>query len=230
MSESFSAQQQSGVIPAYAFNQYATDPNAQAFFTAVNGLAQGYLDWFAATPLAVYTSDAIVGPLLDWTAQGIYGVSRPVVTTNTSVSTGPFGTSALGTHTLGTLKTTTSGSAQTLDDDYYKRVLTWITYRGDGLHFTIPWLLRRIERFLGGVNGTGVPLSLNDRPGVTVSGPNFTISIPTSAAAQTLSRLLTQGVLPFPVGYTISVTLLPVLLSDSGSPILSDGGSPIIIS
>ncbi|EPB4501580.1 hypothetical protein [Yersinia enterocolitica] len=45
-------------------------------------------------------------------------------------------------------------------DDVFKRVMTWNYYKGDGFNFTIPWLKRRIMRFLTGVDGVDV---LNDQ-------------------------------------------------------------------
>ena len=142
----------------------------QAFFSSLNTILQGYLTWFYETPLSVYTSAGIYGPLLDWTAQGIYGISRPVLGTVTTTSAGILGTNVLGTHTLGVLAITQSGTSAIVTDDIYKRVLTWVLYRGNGLRFSIPWLLRRVERFLGGVNGADTAVSLTARPVVTVSG------------------------------------------------------------
>ncbi|WMJ65680.1 hypothetical protein RBI80_00330 [Klebsiella variicola] len=38
--------------------------------------------------------------------------------------------------------------------------MTWNFYKGDGFYFSIPWIKRRILRFLLGVNGTDI---LNDQ-------------------------------------------------------------------
>ncbi|MGA3767720.1 hypothetical protein ACPBXC_29065, partial [Escherichia coli] len=45
-------------------------------------------------------------------------------------------------------------------DDLFKRIMTWNFYKGDGFYFSIPWIKRRILRFLLGVNGTDI---LNDQ-------------------------------------------------------------------
>src|ERR1700743_1192449 len=73
-----------GIIPAYAYRQYADDPDIVAFFNAYNKLSQPYLDWFNQTPLSLYTSPHVNGPLLDWISEGIYGVPRPVFSSLTT--------------------------------------------------------------------------------------------------------------------------------------------------
>ena len=209
MSESFTQGPYPGVLKSYAYQQYSWSSDIQAFFTSLNTILQGYLTWFYETPLSVYTAPGISGPLLDWTATGIYGIARPVLGTETTVSSGPLGTNLLGTHTFGVLSITNSGTTATVTDDIYKRTMTWILYRGDGLRFCIPWLLRRVERFLGGVNGADVPLDLATRPTVTVSGAAFTVTVPSANPASViLQQLVAQGFLPFPAPYTFTVTVV----------------------
>jgi hypothetical protein len=40
-----------------------------------------------------------------------------------------------------------------VDDDLYKRILTWHLFKGDGKYFDVRWWKRRIMRFITGVNG-----------------------------------------------------------------------------
>lgn len=217
MSETFSASY-SGVIPAYAYRQYAADENVQAFFSSLNTIQQGILTWFADTPLAVYTSPAISGPLLDWTLAGIYGIARPILTTLTINTVGPFGTEVLGTHTFGTLSTTEYGTAVTVNDDIYKRVATWILYRGDGLQFSMPWLLRRVERFLNGSNGGDVPIDQANVPLIVVVAYNFTILVSgDNPVGPIFQQLIAQGFLPTPLPYTFTVQA-------QGQGLANDGG------
>lgn len=209
MSESFSALS-FGALPSYAYRQYSSDENVQAFFSTLNSLQQSILDWFRDTPLAVYTNSNISGPLLDWTATGIYGIARPILSTVNTSSSGPLGTNVLGLHTFGVLSEVVSGTTVSVTDDIYKRVMTWILYRGDGLHFTMPWLLRRVERFLGGVNGSDAPIDLGSRPTVSVSGTTFTITVPAASsnpASPIFQQLMAQGFLPTPLPYTFTVTV-----------------------
>ena len=206
MSETFSAPY-SNIVPARTYREYSNDENVQAFFGSLNTIQQGILTWFAETPLAVYTSPNIYGPLLDWTLTGIYGIARPILTTTVTRIAGPLATNVMGEHPMATLTTSQSGSSYAVTDDFYKRVATWTLYRGDGLHFTLPWLFRRVERFLGGVNGADVPIDLATRPTISVSGTAFTITTPSTAASEQLQQLMLQGFLPVPLPYTFTVTL-----------------------
>ena len=208
MSESFSAGPYPGIVPAYAYAQYSWDANVLAFFDSQNLIVQGYLTWFYDTPLAVYTNSNIAGVLLDWTATGIYGIERPVLTTSSITTSGALGTNILGTHPLGTFTVTNTGTAMLVTDDIYKRVMTWILYRGDGLQFSMPWLLRRVERFLGGSYGSDVPIDQATRPTITVSGSAFTIDVPTANMASVIfQHLMAEGFLPTPLPYTFTVTV-----------------------
>lgn len=150
----------STAIPAYLYQEFADDPDVQAFVTAGNGLLQGYLNWFLNTPLAVWTSPGVSGPLLDWTATNIYGTTRPVISISSSSSKGALATYPTATLVTAGFVLTQSGTDQIADDDLYKRTLTWILYRGDGKQATIEWLRRRIARFLYGVNGGDIDIGL----------------------------------------------------------------------
>lgn len=154
------------ILPAYPYQQYVDDPNIVAFFTALNELAGPYLDWFNNTPLAVYTSPNVSGPLLDWIGQGIYGIARPVFSSQTTKFVA--GVNATPINTVGVDDSTLyrSGTAVLANDDYYKRVLTWWLYAGNGgngggvgRYFNVEVLRLKVARFLYGVNGTDVTLS-----------------------------------------------------------------------
>lgn len=174
------------ILPSYAYLQYSADEDIVAWHTAYTGLAQSYLDWFNATPLGVYapfseqlaqvyataiqplytqTGQAVVvsvqesgvtGPLLDWTATGIYGIARPVLSSLKTQYLGGLGAFSLGTVALGGDQYLQSGTATVASDDIYKRVLTWWLYRGDGKLFSSTWLRRRVARFIYGANGEDV--------------------------------------------------------------------------
>lgn len=154
------------VLPAYPYAQYSDDVDVQAFFGSLNALAQSYLLWFNGTPLSVYTSAGISGPLLDWVANGVYGIARPVLLTTTSSFTSGLDTFPLGFTPLDTPYTTTSGTATIANDDVYKRVLTWYLYRGDGFRISAPWLRKRVARFLYGTAGGDVTLTQVQTVGV----------------------------------------------------------------
>ena len=226
----------SSVLPAYLYEQYNDDPDLLAFVNAYNSLAQGYLDWFNSTPLALYTSSAISGSLLDWSATGIYGVSRPVISSVQSARTlGAMNMTAMNVLAMNRMFRTQTGTAEPASDDIYKRVLAWILYKGDGIQASITWLRKRIARFLYGANGSDVSLSetlnvsitrptlpaigaMNTRP-MNAAAMNtrtarnqlasnvLEISIPASSAAQQFVSLLGQGYLPVPFQVAYRVTL-----------------------
>lgn len=51
--------------------------------------------------------------------------------------------------------TVTIGPAQfaIVNDDIFRRIITWHFYKGDGKHFNIRWLKRRVMQFCIGVDG-----------------------------------------------------------------------------
>lgn len=106
------------IIPAYLYQQYADDADLQAFFREYNLRAQEYLDFVNALNLGIYSDKT--GTLLDWIAQGVYGVPRPQL--------------AMGAVT----------------DDIFHRYLMWLLYRGDGRQMSIRWLKNRVQRFVNG--------------------------------------------------------------------------------
>jgi hypothetical protein len=154
--ESFDTSPLAEVVPTYVYGQFSDDPDIQAFFAGLNTTAQGYTDWFNETPLSVYTSEAISGPLLEWIGTGLYGVGRPSLSTLSSRSYGNYNSVPYNTLAFSSRRQISSGTAQLASDDLYKRTLTWYNYLGDGRQMSIQWLRRRVARFIFGVNGTDV--------------------------------------------------------------------------
>lgn len=192
------------ILGSYLYWQYSDDEDLQAFVAAFNALAQSYLDWFNQTPLAVYTSDGISGLLLDWIGLGIYGIARPVLSTNATSVRGAYAQNAYATLAYATLQYTASGTASLSTDDIYKRVLTWHLYRGDGQQFSIFWLKRRIARFLLGVNGSDADV-LSNPPSVSVSGSTYTVTVAPSTSATALQELINNGEMALPAQYTFVI-------------------------
>ena len=213
MSESFSTQPTSAILPSYAYGQYAFDATVQAFFSAQNALSQVYLDWDNNTLLALYTSAGISGVFLDWIGQGIYGIKRPVLTTFSSSRMVGYNAAPYNTLAYDALVYSESGGATIANDDIYKRVMTWNTYKGDGQVFSMFWLKNRINRFLNGIDGTDWPV-LNDPPGITVSGTTFAIQAGAGSIYSTLAQCIANDVLALPFQYTFVVVL--VLTNNGG--------------
>jgi hypothetical protein len=221
------------VIPAYLYAQYSDDETLQAFIDSFNDLAQGYLDWFNQTPLSVYTSPNINGLLLDWIGQGIYGIARPVISSITAKVAGAYNTAPYNTGPYGTRQVKQSGSVTIVNDDIYKRTLTWHLYLGDGRQMSVQWLRRRVARFIYGANGSDIPaddfhhISIQPAPsgfgGAYGSTPyntqpyntrmakkNLTrhaiqIGVPAGQIGQIFQQLLSQGDLAVPFQVKFSV-------------------------
>lgn len=172
---------------AYLYAQYSDDATLQAFMDAFNGIAQGYLDWFNGTPLSVYTDASISGPLLDWAAQGVYGIERPVISNETTTEYGEWNTAPWNTVPFNGFVITISGSAQIASDDVFKRLMTWILYRGDGVQMTMQWLRRRVARFIYGVNGGDIDIGLLQNVSIAAGGQSATNIIAGTNAAATNS-------------------------------------------
>lgn len=200
--ESFSTLPLQQTIPSYLYLEYSDDENLQAFIAAYNSLTQGYVDWFNQTPLGLYTSSSINGPLLDWIGNGVYGIPRPVLATQTSFTRAGYNADPYNTVPYNYLNFSSSGTAQLASDDIYKRLLTWNLYRGDGQVFTMGWLKNRVNRFLNGINGTDYPV-LDNPPSITVSGDTFTISVFTDTPGLALQELLTARIAAFPFQYNL---------------------------
>ncbi len=145
---------------AYLYDQYNDDATLQAFVNAFNAIAQGYLDWFNATPLSVYTDSSISWALLDWIAQGVYGITRPSISSETTTEYGEWNTAPWNTVPFNGFVIDISGGIQVASDDVFKRLMTWILYRGDGVQMTMQWLRRRVARFIYGTGGTDIDLGL----------------------------------------------------------------------
>jgi hypothetical protein len=141
-------------VRSYLYAQYSDDDDLQAFVNAYNTLTQQYALWMSNINLAVYTSDNIQNSLLDWVAEGLYGMKRGALSTGHSKTVGPLNTYAFNTLVLNKLLTIPPSDYQMMSDDIFKRVLTWHLYKGDGKVFDIRWLKRRIMRFLTGEDGT----------------------------------------------------------------------------
>jgi len=146
-------------IPAYPYQEFADDLAVAAFFESYTQISQSYLDWSNQTPLSVYTSPAISGPLLDWIGQGIYGITRPVFSSLVTSTLAGIDAYPINVADINGVIRTSSGTAVVASDDYYKRFMTWFLYLGDGRRFSVPWLRKRVARFLYGVNGGDITLS-----------------------------------------------------------------------
>ena len=160
------------IIPAYVYQQYQDDDDIQAWFAALNTLAQIYTSWFATIALPVYTGEQISGPLLDLVAQGIYGMVRPSLSSGMNRDLGPLNTYAFNTLGYNVRKVVGPSDVTVTSDDIFKRIMTWNFYKGDGNVFNVRWLKRRIMRFLTGTDGTAPNVPQTYAISVSLAPPN----------------------------------------------------------
>lgn len=200
------------IIPSFLYAQYSDDVDLQGFVKAQNKLAQEYLDWFNSFLLPIYTRDDISGDLLDWVGEGLYGVTRPALQESTGAFIGAVNTFLVNDLDANGARLIGESSASFLNDDFYKRVITWCFYKGDGTQFTVKWLKKRVQRFLFGVNGQNLEDDQTYRVSVTFgANDEVTITIPKGI------RTLEAGALPNTfdsnsqeaLGYKTSYTVYP---------------------
>ena len=198
-------------IPSYLYVEYNDDDDLQAFVAAQNEEQQDYADWFVNANLPLYTQQT--GPLLDWVAEGLYGSTRPVLPTGLTNQIGPLNTFVTDTLVYNGLTRATYTNFFVTTDDTFQRILTWNFYKGDGFQFTIPWLKRRVMRFLYGPNG--VPFNVDETYSVGVSFPTAShchinishTTYPSPAAGPLLQSAVQSGAVNLPFQYTFTVVL-----------------------
>lgn len=148
------------IIRSYMYTQYNDDDNLRAFFTAYNSMAQGIYDWMVNANLPVFIGEYNTGDQLRWISHGIYGVLPPVISSSEQREIGPYNTLEFNQLAFNEYRVINQSDQVVVSDDLFKRIMTWNFYKGDGFYFSIPWIKRRILRFLLGINGTDI---LNDQ-------------------------------------------------------------------
>jgi hypothetical protein len=142
------------VIPSYLYQEYSDDDDLQGFVAAQNQCQQDYVDTFNGLNLPIYTGPVVSNALLDWVGTGLYGMSRPALSSGLPNQIGPLNT--WGPNwliPLNGLDQITPGDIVITNDDLYRRILTWHFYKADGNYFSTRWLKRRVWRFLYGQDG-----------------------------------------------------------------------------
>ena len=205
--------QLTGQIAAYPFTGFQDDDDIQAFFMATNAQNQQYVDFFNEYNMAVYTADNISGSLLDWIAGGVYGMTRPIFPLTAATIVGPYNTAIYNTIAYDYGKSSGSATFYYVNDDIFKRCITWNFYKGDGKQINVEWLKRRTLRWLLGANGSDV--NIDQTYGVSITFPTATsvdINIENSSSygviANAFQSAINAQVLQTPTQLTFGVNLL----------------------
>lgn len=209
------------ILKSYLYQEYKPDDNAESFFIAYNNIAQSYLTYLINLNLPIWTAPSIAGNLLDWVAKSLYGFDRPVLTTSGIIlGAGEYNTVAYNEVAVYNEAVITSGNTTSLvNDDIFKRCLTWNLYKADGFQFNVRWLKNRVRRFVSGANGE--PVHVYDTNNISVtysSGNNIIITVDTSAVetngvitlaiATILQEAIDSEVLQLPFQYNFSVVII----------------------
>lgn len=197
-------------IPAYLYVQYQGDDAVAAFFDAYNIWAQAYTDWFNNLNLPIYTQPPVSGTLLDWVAQGLYGISRPSLPTSIGAPyKGPVNSFYLNELTVNGYKPGLPDTYAVTNDDFFRRIITWKFYKGDGKAFSPRWLKRRLNRFLTGANGKDVPNDTTYNVSVFPTGfKAWTIQLANSTESAIFEAAVRRGVIDLPFQITWDVVLV----------------------
>jgi hypothetical protein len=198
------------IVPARPYQEYNDDDHINTYFTAHNALMQIRFDLLDNTPLSDYTNPLVCGSLLDWLAEGVYGIARPQISNYHVRVIGPCNTYGLNyLPAMAKEYTLDEGSSYTASDDIYKRVITWHAYDGDGRTFSFTWLKRRLVRFLNGAWGKDYPV--DDLTSVSVNftaNRVITITLPTVAqnhVSAILADCIVSSVVELPLNFTWKV-------------------------
>lgn len=165
------------IIKSYLYTQYNDDDNIQAFVSAYNAMAQEIYSWMTNANLPIFVGGDNAGEQLKWIARGIYGVKPPVLVSGKQRIYGTFNAMLFNQLPFNGRKVVNQSEQVVVSDDLFKRIMTWNFYKGDGYYFTIPWLKRRIMRFLTGIDGVDVVNDQRWSISVLFSGSGASISI-----------------------------------------------------
>lgn len=180
----------------------------QAFVNSYNVITQQYLNSVNTLNLPIYTKQ--IGYMLDWVASGLYGVIRPTLPVAVEFSPdGVYNTKEYNSIAYNQDVENVSNTFYPVTDDYFKRILTWNFYKGDGFQYTTSWLKRRIKRFLDGIDGVSPDIQETYDISVSYTAPvTITITIADTYPAQILQSAIAAGAVYLPFQYSYVVDLV----------------------
>ena len=228
-----------GVVSTFPIaNNFVANQYVQ--FAGINGMTELNTSTYPATPIDEYsfsigvnttsytawisggTVTPVNTPLLDWVGNGLYGFSRPVVSSGYVNETGFLGTFEFNT-TMWDYSLITSGAQaySAANDDMYQRCMTWRFFKRDGFYFSIPWLKRRIVRFLigphgidplvgmGGLQLHNLSISVSNSNAVTI---NYSTHTPLDPVTNFLQIAINgdSGIFDLPFGFTYQFNIIPI--------------------
>jgi hypothetical protein len=183
------------VLRSYLYQQYNDDEDLIVFVNAYNTMTQQYITWFATVMLPVYAENPNVNTaLLDFVAEGLYGMKRPTLSSGLRNDIGPFNTAMFNQIAFNEDFFEDVGPTFLTDDDTFKRILTWHLYKGDGKLFNTRWLKRRIERFLTGAQGGNGQSAAGDPGTADMRPPDQTYDVSVTFGVDNQVNINLRGV------------------------------------
>jgi hypothetical protein len=141
---------------------------------------------------------------------GLYGIARPGLPANAgSPDVGPVNTFGANQIPINSYTEGASDTYISVNDDFFRRILTWDLYRGDGDFASTPYLKRRINRFLNGINGTDVSDNTTYEVSIVPTDVRkWTITVPSTTAGLIFKNAVDAGILalPFQAQWTVVTT------------------------
>ncbi|WP_196424728.1 hypothetical protein [Commensalibacter melissae] len=135
----------------YLYLQWKEDDNLDAFVKVHNETTDKYLDEIRKLNIPNYKTKN--GKFLDYVAKNLYGISRkPLLNAQTIVEMG-INIDDPNTISPNDAKILSNSFRHEITDIEFRKIIEWNVYREDGFHFTIPWLKRRLSRFLSYSSG-----------------------------------------------------------------------------
>lgn len=191
------------LAPAFPYQQFSDDADIKALFDAYNTLAQKILTWIYEHCLPLYMRPSITGGLLDYVAYCLYGIRRSQLGySQIGLVNGSIDTAAINTLAIDDITAAISAKSIHLSDDVFKRVITWNFYKGDGSQFSIPWLKKRIMRFVTGDQGHAWRFNSTAPVSITIQNGSILIKISPGTVSvdlvTTLNSLLQAGIVAVP--------------------------------
>ena len=140
-------------IPSYLYQEYTIDPDLPAFVHTYNSMMQDIVDTFNNLSLPIYTRDPISGALLDWVAEGVWGIKRTNLSSGKYDTIGPYNTWQYNTWEYNAFEQISDAPIIVTTDDIFRRIMTWHISKQNCKYFSIAWLKKRVMQFLIGENG-----------------------------------------------------------------------------
>lgn len=145
-------------LKAYLYWQWRGDRDLQAFIDSYNEKVEADIEEIKAFNLPNFYSKS--GLFLDYVARNIYGMERKKLLYADNIIKHGLNIADPNVINPNGNAVLVNSSQRNMDDESFKKIIQWNVYKADGFVFSIPWLKRRLIRFLN-INETN-PIDINN--------------------------------------------------------------------